>query len=487
MDRKKYIPVLLGAVLLFAAACNVLDVKPKGVYTSGNYWRNQDDALDGITGIYQVLLEEDYMGFNEYVFDNCSDDQIRGGDHDQDKYIEGFAFDAGNSSLRVGWRWKYEEINRANNALLYIPKITDIDPAIKNRCLGEAYFLRAFAYWRLMLIYGEVPIVSEEDMAAGTYNKPKSGIDTVRRQIESDLLQAADLLPESYDAANKGRVSKGAAWGLLCKLYMYWEKLDKAIEYGTKVTTNTNYALASKYVDNFNIATGNNSEMLFAAQSENSWGYSDFVTYHVPRQWGGWSFFFPTKDLVDEYEIDDERKDVSIMKSGDKVDIGTEIVTYDPSLSETGYHYRKFCRWTTDGGLDKSQKTPFLRSADVYLLVAEAKIRTQGPGAGDAELNAVRTRAGLPALSGAAMPALMHERRMELAGENERHQDLMRWDKVKLVDIVEIYKHPKLAYNGTPVREYAVRIFVRPKNYYFPIPQQEIDRSKGVLVQNPNY
>ncbi len=486
MKRKIYIPVLL----LLLSACNVLDVEPKGSYTSGNYWRNQSDALDGITGIYEVLLAEDYTGFNEFVFDNCSDDQVRGGDHPYDQAIEDFTYDPSTYTVRVGWRWKYEEINRANNALIYIPDITDIDPDVKNRCLGEAHFLRAYAYWRLLLIYGEVPIITEENVRNVAYNQPKSGIDTLRQYIESDLLQAAELLPETYPSGDKGRVSKGSAWGLLCKLYMYWERFDKAIEYGEKVTTNANYALAPNYVDNFNAATGNNSEMLFAVQSENGWGYTDFVTYHVPRAWGGWSFFFPVQGLVDEFEPGDPRKDVCIMKEGDQVDIGSRIATYDPSLSSTGYHYRKFCRWVSTGGLDYSMKTPLLRSADIFLLVAEAKIRTAGPGAGDAEINAVRRRASatLPPVNGAGMTALIHERRVELCGENERHQDLMRWDRAQLVDITALYSQPKLTYQGTPEPDGgAPRRFERPKHYYFPIPQQEIDRSKGVLIQNENY
>ncbi|GAA0557325.1 RagB/SusD family nutrient uptake outer membrane protein [Chitinophaga japonensis] len=490
MQPKKYISLLCSAALLLMGACNVLDVEPKGNYTTGNYWRNQSDALDGITGIYNVLLEEEYTGFREFVFDNCSDDQVRGGDHGYDQAIEDFTYDPSTPSVRTGWRWKYEQISRANNALIYIPDITDIDPAIKDRCLGEAHFLRAFAYWRLMVLYGEVPIITEEDVLNDNYNKPKVNIDTLRQYIEADLLQAANLLPETYEAGDKGRVSKGSAWGLLCKLYMYWEKLDNAIEYGSMVVNNANYALAPNYVDNFNAATGNNSEVLFAVQSENGWGYTDFVTYHAPRAWGGWSFFYPTKGLVDEFEPGDPRKEVSIMQAGDQVDIGTEIVTYDPSLSGTGYHYRKFCRWLKSGGLDYSMKTPLLRAADVYLLVAEAKIRTLGPGAGDAEINAVRRRAStaLPAVSGAGMTELMHERRVELSGENQRHQDLMRWDKAQLIDITTYYNKPKLTYNGTqePIGG-APRTFVRPKHYYFPLPQQEIDRSKGVLIQNPNY
>lgn len=488
MQRMKHI--FLASALLLASCKSVLDVQPKGNYTTGNYWRNQSDALDGVTGMYNVLLEEDYTGFNEFVFDNCSDDQVRGGDHGYDGAIEDFSYDATTYSVRVGWRWKYETINRANNVLIYVPKITGMDPAIQARCLGEAHFFRAFAYWRLLLIYGDAPMVTEDDVLKSNYKKPKVGADELRAQIETDLLAAADQLPESYGDADKGRVSKGTAWGLLCKLYMDWGKLDKAIQVGSKVVSNSNYALAPNYADNFSVATGNNSEMLMAVQTVDGNGYSDFITYHAPRNWNGWSFFYPTKGLVDEFEAGDPRKNICIMQPGDKVNIGTGIATYNADASWSGYHYKKFCAWKPSGGLDYSLKTPLMRASDIYLLVAEAKIRLNGAGAGDAEINAVRKRASaaLKPVTNGGMKELMHERRVELCGENERHQDLIRWDKAKLVDIVSIYKQPKLAYDNTQIiNGGAPRTFARPKNYYFPMPQQEIDRSQGLLIQNPNF
>lgn len=167
-----------------------------------------------------------------------------------------------------------------------------------------------------------------------------------------------------------------------------------------------------------------------------------------------------------------------------------QLLTYEASASWSGYHYAKFCAWKPSGGLDYSLKTPLMRSADIYLLVAEAKIRLHGAGAGDSEINAVRHRASaaLAPVQNGSMANLIHERRVELCGENERHQDLMRWDKAGLVNITSIYAQPQLAYDGTVItRGGNGRKFVKPKNYYFPIPQQEIDRSKGTLLQNPNY
>jgi hypothetical protein len=110
--------------------------------------------------------------------------------------------------------------------------------------------------------------------------------------------------------------------------------------------------------------------------------------------------------------------------------------------------------------------------------VAEAKIRLGQNG--DAELNAVRERNDLSPILNATMEDIMHERRVELAGENERHQDLLRWDKAGIIDIVAFY-----AQDRGPLKP--GRVFQRPKHYYFPIPQREIDISNNVLIQNPNY
>ena len=136
--------------------------------------------------------------------------------------------------------------------------------------------------------------------------------------------------------------------------------------------------------------------------------------------------------------------------------------------------------YKADGNNNFDTNCNILRSADVYLIVAEAKIRSAGAGAGDDEINVVRARAGLLPISNAGMPELIHERRVELFGENQRHQDLMRWDKAGIVDIVEIYGEDRGQFDPP-------RVFVRPKHYYYPIPQSEIDISNGVLIQNEGY
>jgi starch-binding outer membrane protein, SusD/RagB family len=460
---------------------NLLESTSYGSVTSQQYWRNADDVVSAVNAIYEPLLQENYFGHFERTWDIQSDDMWRAGDHGEDQSIEYFTYDASNPKLIDTWKWRYEMISRANAVLINAPDVT-MDTNLKNRSLGEAYFLRGFSYWRHYLVHGEVPIFLEADVLAGNLNKPKATLAEVEAQIEADFLQAAELLPESYqtDPDNLGRVSQGTAYGFLAKFYVYTEQLQKAIEAGEHVTQSANYSLAPSFEDNFKIDSENSPEILFSMQYTMNWTTDNTPQiYTVPRPWGGWDFREPIQDLVDEFEPNDPRLGYTVFQVGDMVDLGGDagVQEYTADLSTSGFHFRKFASWV-DGGLNADQNAPILRSADVYLLVAEAKIRSGQSG--DAELNAVRDRNGLSTITGATMEDIIHERRVELAGENERHQDLLRWDKAGIVDIAAFYNQDR-----GPLKP--ARTFQRPKHFYFPIPQREIDISNGVLVQNDNY
>ena len=515
--QKRYISfILLAGMIILLEACvkHPLDVEPVGSYTTANYWRNQDDVLAGIAGIYNVLTQEEGVGHNLYAFEDASDDISVDGDHSDFWEIERFNATPSTYQIRPTWGWAYEQIGRSNNAIIYVPKVPVMDENIRKRSLGEAYFLRAHGYWQLNLIFGEVPLILEENVLTGNYNVPKSTVEQVRAQMEADLLKAADLLPETYSDADKGHVSKGAAWGLLAKVYLLSDNLEKAKEYGSKVLSNPNYALATKYEDNFTLGKQEtNTELLFAVWSKQGVGDVPITLYFTPRAWQGWGFHHPTQNFVDEFETNDPRKNTTVLAVGDSIPNQTtliEITDKDayqvfagregektgrmlPSNSlTTGYNIRKYTAYNEDGSgnLDPDLKQPILRTADIYLVVAEAKIRLTGAGAGDAEINAVRQRTGLPPVAGATIKQLMHERRVELGGENIRFFDLLRWDKAGMIKVDTIFSKPKRAsplqpYNGAVV--VPARSFVRPKNYYMPIPQVIIDQSKGILKQNPNY
>ncbi len=479
--KNRYLAPIIGLSLIIGG-CNtdLLETTPYGESTSATFWRNADDAIAASNAMYTPLREEDSYGHSENVFDNCSDDLYRAGDHGYEEAMENFTLDPSNNGVRAGWKNKYEMITRANAILINVPEIADIDATLKNRILGEAHFIRAFGYWRFSLIYGGVPLITEQNVIDGNFNVPKSTLAEVQALIESDLMEAVTLLPETHTPENIGRPTKGTANGLLAKLYVYQQKFPEAIAAGTQVISNPAYKLADNFRDNFTPATENNPEMLFAAQGAENW--ADVPQYYIaPRPWGGWDFHDPTQSIVDEFEPGDPRLGYSIWQPGDMVDRGANGITeFTADLTATGYGQNKYATFKADGNLDAGQNVPILRTADVFLLVAEAKIRENGAGAGDAEINTVRDRVGMPPVSNAGMPELIHERRVELFGENQRHQDLMRWDKAGIVDIVAIYGEDRGQFDPP-------RVFVRPKNYYFPIPQREIDLSNGVLEQNDGF
>lgn len=477
IKNRYLLPIACLSFMVSSCDKNILDTTAYGESTSATFWRNGDDAVSAANAMYTLLREEDSYGHNENVFDNCADDIFRAGDHGYEEAMENFTMDASNYGVRAGWKNKYEMINRANAVLINVPGIEDMDEALKNRVLGEAHFIRAFGYWRFSVIYGGVPLILEDNIIESNFNIPKATLAEVQAQIESDLIAAVSLLPATHTSENLGRPNKGSANGLLAKLYLYQEDFDGTIAAGTEVI-NGPYPLADNFRDNFTPATENNPEMLFAAQGSD---WVDNPQYFVtPRPWGGWDFHNPVQNVVDEFEDGDPRLEYSLYKPGDMVQRGPELSEFTADLTQTGFSLNKFTTFNDDGSLSNQANVPILRSADVYLLVAEAKIRKSGLGAGDDEINAVRDRVGLPFVSNAGMPELIHERRVELLGENQRHQDLMRWDKAGIVDIVEIYGEDRGQFDP-------VRVFVRPKHYYFPIPQNEIDLSNGVLIQNPGY
>src|SRR5690625_1354124 len=474
--------VIILVMLFTAISCDesILDTTPYGQTTTDNFWKTASDAESAANALYHPLPAENYYGHREMTLINIpSDDEYRAGDHAHTSDLENFTFDPSHTYFHSFWRNKYEVIQRANGILVHVPDM-DLDQTLKNRILGEAYFMRGFAYLTLGQMFAGVPIILEEDVKNNEFDKPRNTLEEVYAQVEADFKRAAELLPDTHSGSDVGRPNSGAAQGYLSMVYIYQEKFQEAIEAGNQVI-NGPYPLAESFEDNFRVETQYNPEILFTVGSSQGWRTQSHTIYTTPRPWGGWDFQAPLPDLVNAFEEGDPRQDYSIMMPGDVFDLGGDRgpTVYTADLSPTtGYHYHKYAAWREAGGWDQNMNIPLLRSSEVYLYVAEAKIRSGQNG--DTELNRVRARAGMPPVTNATMADIIHERRVELAGEGRRHFDLMRWDKAGIVDITAIYGEDRGTYDPP-------RHFVRPKHYYYPIPQNQIDVSGGVLEQNPGY
>lgn len=467
---------------------SVLEQTPVGNRTDAAFWKSEADMQDAIAGAYSLLASRN-LGMHDLFFDNQSDDHWRAGDHSQDEDIETGNTNTDNYKILRTYYDKYEMIGRANSIIINGPKVKDlgvIADATYNAIMGEAYFLRAWAYYRLLVIHGQVPIILEENVLTNNYNVPKcDSPDELRDLIISDLETAIPLLPITYEL---GRANRGAAWALSCLIHLDHAEdyadavhLNKVIEHGELVIAN--YPLAEDYESIFRLGNENLPEFLFGMMNDPTWINGRFMTKHRgPRPWGMYSFQEPLTDLVNEFEAGDIRKGVTIISDGEFAQVGPDLMEHTSNLSQTGHSYYKYMSWRDDGEMISWTNVPILRVGQTYMNVAEAKIRLNGAGAGDDEINEIRDRADLGPISGGDIAALMHESRTEEAGENMRYQNLLRWHKAGIINLTTFFTADKMY--STDVGR---KVWSAPKNFYQPLPQADIDNGNGILIQNPNW
>lgn len=361
-----------------------------------------------------------------------------------------------------------------------------MENTLKNRILGEAHFLRAHYYFILVRLFGNVPLITEPVTAEDDLRPSRTSKEKVYDLIINDLKDAVSVLPASYTGADIGRATKGAAAGMLAKVYLTLGKYSDAVSYCQQVTA-LNYQLNANYADNFNPATENSKESLFEVQYYGKTSYSFWSnenqaswssTFMGPRNadfvGGGYGWNQPTSEFVSKYEAGDKRKDVTLLYDGCPSFDGK---TYQSSYSITGYNVRKhLVPKSISPDYDTNPLNwPVLRYADVLLMEAEALCELNYLSEAIVPLNKVRQRAGLSNVAVTTQADLRNkirkERRLELAFEGIWWFDIVRYD------------------NGQYAQQYFQSIDktnFAPKHLLLPIPQKEIDANPN-LAQNPGY
>ena len=513
MKRKIGVAFLLASAL-FYVGCenNFLEVDPTESAALDSYFANGDQVLAATNAAYASLQNRQlYSEYYPKTLSGASDDFDM--DNTADLELQTYTWNATLGPTDQAWQGLYELIFRSNMVLQEAPDV-DMDQALKDRVLGEARFLRALGYWHLMTLFGEVPLVTEANpVDASEAERPKSTVPEIIDLMVSDLQTAADLLPSSYDASNVGRATDGAAKALLGKVYLYSasplfggneEGYELAAAQFRDVIDNYDYQL----VDYQQLwVVDNNAETIFEVQYADTgggiWGTQDNASINetqlraalnLPNGHGGNGNLLPTQELVDEFEeysgpdaedvFDgrDPRLYYNVWKQGDFFD---DIEpTYQSSWTPTGYALKKGLAFPfTDRAEDGTDRNvPVIRYGDVLLMYAEA-VNAKGarePQAALDAINQVRARVNMPAYPNAGSPfsidassseqeifeAIVHERRVELAGEYQRYNDLKRW--------------------GLAEEEMEALGFQTPKHLFFPIPAEELDNNDQ-LEQNPNY
>lgn len=475
MYKKVYGIGLLLITLSWISCDDFLNTELKGEYSTSNYYTSEQNAVMAVNAIYNSLY-----GNTLWIFgDVASDDAVKGGnagDQADINAINDFSARSDNGVLNTYWKAAYETVSRANNAIANIPAVA-MDQATKDRLSGEAKFLRAWSYFNLTNIFGKVPLKLQPQTNTSTIFTGLSEVDAIYARIEKDLNEAIAVLPDQY-TADKGRVTKGAAYALLAKVQLYQKKYSASLVTIEALETLKMYDLVGNYADLFRAGAEDSVEVIWGLRYINNTEVSlgnNLNVWFSPSTEGGYYFNAPTQNYVDAFNEktqsgqDDPRLDASIGRQGKPWFNNT---TFSAAWSEaTGYLVRKYNEDRIPG-VAKSQSTvPYhaIRYADILLMKAEALNEAGGADAitkASAELNKVRSRAGLAPVNVTTQAALRtiirNERRKELGFEFHRFFDLMRWGQ----EAAEAALGDD--FNWTEPR------------FYFPIPQSELDTNQAL-------
>ena len=462
-----------------------------------NFYKDQaqvEQALNGVYGQLQTIVSDQWI-FNELPSDNTTIDYNPGFRGNEIEAFESMIVNSGTPNIEWMYSTYYNALFNINNALAKLQKAT-FDDAVKKQIEGQLKFLRGYYYFNLVQYFGDVVIITEPlDQPSKAWEYLREPQEKVYTQIENDLKDAVALLPVAYDAANVGRVTKGAALTLSGKVYLTKKQYADAVN-TLKQVLSSGYALLPSYVDVFDPQKKNGAESIFEVQYQggNDLGeHSNFIYTFAPRLsegavtgWpesnpGGWNI--PTKEMIAAYENGDLRKNVSIGLDF-KSPVTGEVVPYIKKYNHTHTIYGR----TDDDWL-------VLRYSDVLLMLAEAINEQTGPTSeAYGYLNQVRQRAGLVPLSGLDQQSfrekVLNERRVELAFENWRWFDLKRTKTPEeLTQFLNAYgarekADPTVSRQGIPFanNEYVFESF----EALYPIPSREI-LINDKIIQNPGY
>jgi len=490
INKKLYITLGLSllstSVVMQSCKKSFLDVPQQAQQPVAQFWQNAGDAQKAVSALYANLHEWKNIAFAPIAVESMgSDDAEKGSSTNDSAYMndfDNFTATASEGQLTDFWNGEYQTINFANQNLDNIPGI-NMDAALKARYLAESKFIRAYAYFRLVRAFGDVPLRLHLPKAPADYNIPRTPKAQVWAAIEADLTDAAAVLPQSYPATDVGRVTKGAALALHAKVAMYQQKWADVLTYTNQVM-GLGYSLFPNFEKLFRTENENNSESIFEIQNALLPGNSDASNSQYSQvqgvrgvTGGGWGFNVPTPDLVNEFEAGDPRKAGTIIFRGTTTVEGDPIPAVGDNPMYNYKSYVPFGQYVSGFNEGCQQNVRVIRYADVLLMNAEAANELgQTPQAlSSLELVRARARGGnnaiLPKVTttvqGTLRTAIWHERRVELAMEFDRYFDVIR--------------------QGRAATVFGPKGWKANKNEVWPVPQTEIDLSAGVITQNPGY
>ena len=439
---KKIISIIIIGPLLIISACkkSFIELNPISTVSTDALYKTDKDFRDAIVGIYGNLQAE-YQNmwlYGDMRGDDSWDELVKG----TAAAMDNFTINNDDGVINGTWRNHYSIINRANMLLF---KIADTDPAEvirKDVYVAEAKFLRALAYFNLVRIFGDVPVVTTPISIEEAYKSGRTPVAKVYSDvIIPDLIAAENVLTAKHTGADVGRATKGAAKSLLGKVYMTVKDFPKAEAKLQEVTT-LGYALLPKYSDLFDFTKDeHHSEYIFDIEYEQGMGEGNcFTTNFTPKNPALATFYGvtggqngnnnPPRSLFNIFPAGDLRKDITAADGF--TDANGVFVKLIPTSNDVATFTKKYMVRLL-ASCDSRANWKVIRYADVLLMYAEALNENGKTAEALVQLNKIRVRANVPTYSGlsqtATRDAIALERRLELSFEGHRWFDLLRTGK----------------------------------------------------------
>ncbi|HEY6901939.1 MAG TPA: RagB/SusD family nutrient uptake outer membrane protein [Puia sp.] len=447
-----YISLFFVVLMLYFSSCKkFLAVQPVDSVSDQVTIVDGSSAQTAVRGAYRSLASDNYYGSLFQTFGYLPGDNVQwtGSQSIIQQFIS-HNINADNGNLESVWTGIYTTINIANHVIAKVPLVNDatLTGTLRNQLTGEGYFIRALAYFDLARTWGGVPITLTPTASATSKDSiKKSTVAQVYAQVISDLDEADSLLPLPA-TQNPVRANRETAWALKARYYLYQQNWAQAENYASQVITDTkNYSLLSPYSSFFQpasaVATKESVfELSYSATYTNGHrGYWQPPANGGTRQWAPNDAFVA---LVNNPLIGGNRSAL--------------VAKTSAGLWYGNLYYRS----------PATDPAYVIRIAELYLIRAEARAQQGKLTDALADLNAVRSRAGLAGSTAVSQPdillAIENERRIEFALEPHRWFDLVRTGRAAAV----------LGVTDT-------------NKYLFPLPVIEVGLSKGNLPQNTGY
>jgi starch-binding outer membrane protein, SusD/RagB family len=490
----KNITAMLSVLVVMASCTDEwLTLEPRTQTLESDYYKTESQLWEAMVATYDVLQWKGYGGYTqiEMISDILSDDALCGGGSATDQpnlqVLEDFSMSPTLSPNGL-WGKFYSGINRANIVIEKIDNVTVWEKYSKQRLLAEAHFLRAYYTYQLWRFYGNIPLV-DHLLTPEEYNYPQSTPDQVYQKLIEWLdTHVIGKLPDTIEDGFQGRISNDAAIALKARIVLFQNDNAKMAEIASQlkgVIDSKRYQLVPSLDVMFSTDGEYCAESVFEVNHNNAsnwgdWGWlsggegniqvvmTGIRDYKGPVYDAGWGFTPVASGLENSFEQGDKRKDWTILNPEA---LGA---TYSPGYQNTGFFQKKYApiaanTHSSNPMINYRNNMRVIRYSDVLLMAAEAILRSSGNVAdAQAYYDAVRDRAfgDTSHRKTVSLENIYTERRHEFAMEGIRYWDLIRTGKAAEVLGTKGWKSEKR---------------------YLPIPQEEIDKTNGVLKQNQGY